>query len=89
MFSAAVYIQFVYFSGALPVGNQYFGEAILETVIGSVNCIGSELQLLDCSYSSEPTGDTGRSDAGVVCQGVLHPSFKMRMVHCMGCGRCA
>ena len=53
---------------ATAFSNAYFGQGSLPILLDDVSCLGSESQLLDCSYDSN-TGDCSHSeDAGVSCQ---------------------
>ncbi len=72
------------YTGAFPLGSQYFGEEVLPVTIEGVSCNGSEARLLDCSYSAEVTCQTERNDAGVVCQGRFKQDSGLIIGH-LGC----
>lgn len=46
----------------------YFGEGILPILLDDVSCLGSESQLLACSYDSNTADCSHSDDAGVSCQ---------------------
>ena len=56
--------------GAIAVNNGLFSDRNVLPSIGDVQCLGSELELLNCSYSNSPDSScVERDDAGVACQG--------------------
>ena len=61
---------YVYFSsGALPISSGAFGDDTMSTIVRSVSCNGSEVGLLDCSYSTVDPGTCSGHSAAVICQG--------------------
>ena len=58
---------------ATAFSNAYFGQGILPILLDDVSCLGSESQLLDCSYDSNTADCSHSEDAGVSCQtGEVH-----------------
>ena len=56
--------------GAIAVNNGLFSDLNVRPSIDDVQCLGSELELLGCSYSNSPDSScVERDDAGVACQG--------------------
>ena len=56
--------------GAIAVNNGFFSDENILPSIGDVQCLGTELGLLNCSYSNSPDSScVERDDAGVACQG--------------------
>ena len=56
-----------YFSGAIALSNAHFGQGFDDIVMNNVACIGSELKLTLCSYSSGHSCGHHK-DASVQCQ---------------------
>jgi len=60
-------------TGAIPLINAYFGQGIGIVHLISIQCTGTELQLLSCTYhtSSRAISYCRHSDdAGVICPGM-------------------
>ena len=52
------------------MSNGLFSDRNVLPSIDDVQCLGSELELLNCSFSNSPDSSCVESDdAGVVCQG--------------------
>ena len=54
-------------------GKNGFTTSLIPTNIDSVNCIGIETSIFDCTvkYGGETSTCNPLADAGVICQGVL------------------
>ena len=53
------------------MSNGFFSDRNILPSIGDVQCLGTELGLLSCSYSNSPDSScVERDDAGVACQGI-------------------
>lgn len=58
--------------GAIPVTDSLYAENSKPSVINSLSCEGTELELTECFINMEIRGACGRyKDAAVVCQGIL------------------
>ena len=65
-----VIITTCFHAGAIALGEGLFSEENFPTLISSVNCSGTESELLNCYVSLGPGRSCGRfEDAVVVCQG--------------------
>ena len=66
----AYYLLFL--PGAIAVSNGLFSDRNVRPSIGDVQCLGTESELLNCSYSnnSPDSSCVERDDAGVACQGI-------------------
>ena len=66
------------FTGAIAVPSGFFDDANLAHIVGSVQCQGSEMQLLDCVHNASASVDSTcgeLDDASVVCQGMYNYSW--------------
>ena len=57
------------FTGALNLTHEEFHSRVAPTAITSVACVGTEDELISCSYSHLTTCGL-LNDAGVICQGI-------------------
>ena len=66
-------VSVITLSGAIAIGGGQFSEGTLPVVVGSMECIGSENELLECSHVSgdneAATGCDFRGIAAAKCQG--------------------
>ena len=60
--------QCFHFPGAIAIAGGVFREENLPTLLGSVNCTGNEVSLLECQHNVE-TVCANTADSGVICQG--------------------
>ena len=68
----SIHYNCVYNSGAVAVSSEYYGENSRPMSVKEVECIGSELTLLDCNLESNNQNVCGSlEDAGIVCQGMF------------------
>ena len=67
--STVILQQRVVHVGAVNLTHEEFHSTVAPTVISSVECVGSEVALTDCFFSSLAICDP-LSDSGVVCQGM-------------------
>ena len=59
--------------GAEPRLSSFFGRGRGPIFLENVNCIGTELQLTNCTNSGVGVHDCSHlEDAGVVCSGILY-----------------
>ena len=63
------------FTGAIAITGGQFSNATVSVVIGSVECVGNETSLLDCSHVTENHEVVTQCDpvevAAVTCHGML------------------
>ena len=70
--------------GAIAVSNGFFSDLNILPSIDDVQCLGTELGLLNCSYSNSPDSScVERDDAGAACQGNI-----IGLCHCLLVGGC-
>lgn len=57
--------------GAIALTDAQFAEGSNRVSINSLNCVGTEDSLANCSGNLAASGSCGRfEDAGIVCQGI-------------------
>ena len=60
-------LMFIYV-GAFARGEAFYGEGSGQILLDDVNCVGTEIQLLQCPHSGIGIHNCGHhEDAGVVC----------------------
>ena len=65
-------------TGAAIKTGAYFGQGTGDIVAGSFQCDGTESELLDCVYTSEPSCGH-HQDAGVICPEPCEPNGIIRI----------
>lgn len=69
-YSTGTCMAWYYFAGAIALTGAAFGEARIPFLLSSINCSGSETNLLNCTVAQEVDAcETPFEDAGVICQG--------------------
>ena len=56
-----------HYSGVIALPSAHFGEGTGPVLVYNVVCSGTELGLLDCSYSTDTARDRNHSYPGVIC----------------------
>ena len=62
---------FSYFIGAFPVATGIFGDGTGSSVVFSVQCSGTEREIMHCAHSTNESETCSHHSAAVICQGIF------------------
>ena len=72
MFVLFIFLS-VLFIGGYAINGSSFGSGDVPTVVGSINCSGTEQMLTDCQITSTAISSCNESTvAGILCYGMLY-----------------